>query len=235
MRLLHKHSDEFVGDGYLSSENLEEISEFTGIPLSDLIGELVKIYTQHDSVVSGSIWISFASFLNERAEDGIAQIAIKKLLSSEASKLGELASDGQWKPELYPTSESDKILAEMIWKKLGSSNANDRWMTAHSVRCFAKFDRWSVLSQLVGMINRRDAGSFQATDHKFFDYHARLWLLIAFARLSKDYPRQIESFKPAIEPYTKINHVILRHFASKIILECAKQTLHLSPSRRRNL
>lgn len=220
--LLHQHSIHFISSDYLSRSDLSNISKFSGIPVSDLALELVKIGAKHNVSVSGAVWLSFATLLNENACDDIGQASLKKLLLSESASLGNLASDGGYKNGLYPDNNDNKIIANLTWKVLGSFDAKERWRAAHAIKCFAKFDRWEVISELVSMISIRDAGAFQVSDIKFYDYHAQLWLLISLARLSMDYPLKVSEYKIQIEPYTKTNHVLLRDFAAKILLECHK-------------
>ena len=101
-----------------------------------------------------------ATLLNEKALDGAGQNALINLLDGEASSLGELAEDGNFKPELYPDDNTNKIIASMLWKTLGSHNAKDRWRAAHSIRCFAKFNRWEVISEVVNLIERLRKNKF---------------------------------------------------------------------------
>lgn len=222
LALLHQHSVNLIGSDYLSRSDLDRISQFSGIAISDLALELIKIGSQHNVVVSGAVWLSLATLLNEKSSDGAGQSALKKLLVSESVTLGELASDGMYKAKLYPENNAIKVIAGLTWKVLGSFDAKERWRAAHSIRCFAQFDRWDVISELVGMISRRDAGAFQCLDIKFYDYHARLWLLISLARLAKDYPAKVAAYKPQIDPFTKEDHVLFRHFAAMALLECHK-------------
>lgn len=218
--LLHQHSVHLIGSDYLSRRDLEEISKFSGASIAELALELVKVGSQHDIVGSGAVWLSIATLLNEKASDNVAQTALKKLLASESTKLAELASDGQFTTNLYPANDAVKIIAGLTWKTLGSHDAKDRWRAAHAIRCFARFGRWEVITQLIVMISKRDAGSFQCSDIKFYDHHARLWLLIALARVAKDFPKIIAKYKTKIMPYTKVDHVLFRHFAAMALIEC---------------
>ncbi len=218
--LLHQNFMHLVKQDYLSKSNLDKISDFSGISVSDLALELIKVGTQYNSIPSGAVWLSLATLLNEKSSDNIGQQALTNLLDGEATSLGELASDGQYKPELYPDNNTNKIIANLIWKVLGSYDAKERWRAAHSIRCFAKFSRWDVISEVVSLISTENAGAFQCTEIKFYDYHARLWLLISLARIAKDYPQKVSQYKLQILPFTKGNHVLFRHFASKVLLDC---------------
>jgi len=213
--LLHQ----YFGDNYIE---LSKISMFSGISVPDIAHELVKIGSQHNFTASSTVCLSLAALLNEKASDNVGQLALKKILEKESTAVSELASDELYKHEFYPANNTDKIIASLIWKVLGSFDAKQRWRAGHAIRCFAKFDRWEVISELMNMIANRDAGVFQCPKIKFYDYHARLWLLISMARLAIDFPTKVAMYKSQIEPFIKVNHVLFRHFAGKILLECHK-------------
>ncbi len=220
LALLHQNFSKLVDNDYLSRADLEKISNFSGVSIPDLALEIIKFGAQYDSIHSGAVWLSLATLLNEKALDGAGQNALINLLDGEASSLGELAEDGNFKPELYPDDNTNKIIASMLWKTLGSHNAKDRWRAAHSIRCFAKFNRWEVISEVVNLIETKDVGAFQCSEIKFYDYHARLWLLISLARTAIDYPINIAKYKTKLMPFMERDHVLFRHFAAKALLEC---------------
>lgn len=220
LNFLHQNFSKLVDNDYLSRTDLEKISNFSGVSIPDLALEVIKFGAQYDSIYSGAVWLSLATLLNEKASDGVGQKALISLLDGEASSLGELAEDGEFKPELYPDNNANKIIASLLWKTLGSHNAKDRWRATHSIRCFAKFNRWDVINEVVNLIDTRDSGAFQCSNIKFYDYHARLWLLISLARTAIDYPRDIANYKTKLMPFMKQDHVLYRHFAAKAMLEC---------------
>ena len=111
----------------------------------------------------------------------------------------------------------------MIWRALGSPDAVDRWRAAHSLRSFGKIDRWEIIDRVVTNIGLVDAGPFQANELPFFYMHARLWLLIALARMAKEYPSRIARYKEellAIVLEEGEPHVLIRQFARRVLLTC---------------
>jgi hypothetical protein len=145
------------------------------------------------------------------------------LLKSSSAKLASNVADGEWKEGLYPTNDPIEIASGLVWRMLGSPHASDRWLAAHSVRCFAKFERWKVIDALVARLPKRDAHPFQAPELTFYYMHARLWLLIALARIAMDYPENIARYdKSLIEIVLDEGspHVLMRYFAAKAILTC---------------
>ena len=222
-RLISTHAADLVSDGSLSGYNIKGISDMTGVPIPDLIIELIKVFARPDSMVSGSVWLGFATLICPEAEAGEGQLALKRLLSSKAARLADNVADGAWATGLYPQDECAEIAAGMIWRVLGSPHAIDRWRAAHCLRLLAKFGRWEVIDNVVARIGRVDAGPFQAKELPFFYMHARLWLLIALARIGRDFPAHVARYKDDLLPYVLEDndpHVLMRHFACRALLTC---------------
>jgi hypothetical protein len=221
--LLNAHAGDLVHDGRLSGSSIKEISDLTGVAIPDLIIELIKVFARPDSMVSGSVWLAFATFVCPEADAGRGQLALKRLLGSEAAKLASGVIDGPWSTGLYPPEEFTKIAAGLVWRVLGSPDALDRWCATHCLRSFAKFGRWDILDHVVAKISSVDAGPFQAKEIPFFYMHARLWLLIALARIGHDFPSQIARYREELLSFVEERenpHVLMRHFASRALLSC---------------
>jgi hypothetical protein len=69
-----------------------------------------------------------------------------------------------------------------------------------------------------------DAHPFQAPELRFYFLHARLWLLIALARMAIDHPQSVGKYAEMLKVVALNNdlpHVLSRHFASHALLICA--------------
>jgi hypothetical protein len=221
--LLQLHADELVSYGQLSGYQLKEIADITKVPIVTLALELTKLFATPDSSVPASVWLALAGFICKQADDGEGQAALKRLLNSEAANLSSNVIDGIWKEGLYPVNDAPTIASGLVWRMLGSPNAADRWHAAHSVRCFARFGRWEVIDALVAKYGTKDAHPFQAPELTFYFMHARLWLLIALARIALDDPQAITRYQNTLMQIVQDDdepHVLMRHFASRAILAC---------------
>lgn len=221
--LIKLHADDLVSYGRLSGDRVREISDLTGVPTSVLVVELIKSFARPDTSISGAVWIGFASFMCAEAAEGQGQIALKRLLGSDASKLSASVIDGEWEEGLYPQDGFRSIAAGLVWRMLGSPYAVDRWRAAHSVRCFARFHCWDVVDALVKKLAQEAAGPFQAEELSFLFMHARLWMLISVARMALDHPERIARYKAellCIALEEKQPHVLMRHFATNALLAC---------------
>ena len=178
--------------------------------------------------------MGLATIVCEKAQDGVGQKALQRLLKSNSAKLASTVVDGEWKQGIYPLGGEAEIAGGLIWLQLGSPWAASRWRAAHAIRSLARFGKWGVLDAIVGKFDSNDASPFQAPELRFYFLHARLWLLIALARLAKEYPQNISRYAEmlrAIAMGKDFPHVLFRHFAGRALLSCAEQgTLTLSGS-----
>ncbi|MCK4394018.1 NACHT domain-containing protein [Candidatus Bipolaricaulota bacterium] len=221
--LINLHADDLVDGSTLSSSQIKEISYLTGVPGADLILELITVATRPNKSVAGAVWLAFSSFICPQAKDGQGQRALRRLLRGDTAKLADNVANGVWAHRLYPKDDIPTIASGLVWRALGSPCAENRWRAAHSIRCFAGFGRWEVVDSLVRHLNSRDAGPFQAPELAFYYMHARLWLVIALARVALDHPKEIARFKDALLPIAVEHtdpHVLMRHFAAKALLSC---------------
>lgn len=221
--LINAHADDLVDQGRLSGSSIKEISDLTGVAIPNLIIELIKVFARPDSTVPGSVWLAFATFVCPEADVGQGQLALKRLLSSAAARLADSVVDGPWAAGRYPRDDFREIAAGLIWRVLGSPYAIDRWRAAHSLRSFAKLGRWEIIDSVVGKMSEVDAGPFQASELPFFYMHARLWLLVALARMGRDFPTQIARYKDELLTFVfedRYPHVLMRHFAARALLAC---------------
>ena len=221
--LIQLHADDLVRDDRLSGSAIKEISDLTGVHVAELVLELIKVFARPSRTVAGAVWLAFAAVICPRADDGQGQLALTRLLGSDAGSLADNVVDGTWADGLYPKNDVPAIAAGLVWRMLGSPNAEKRWCAAHSIRCFARFGRWEIVDKLVGHFTDQTAWAFQATEFKFYYFHARLWLLIALSRMALDHPAEIARYKDELLliAMAKNNlHVLMRHFAARALLAC---------------
>ena len=221
--LINLHAHDLVSDGKVWRSHIQEISELTGVSTADLVLELIKAFARAGSGIPGTVWLTFASFICPQTGEGKGQVALSRLLGSDAVKLANNAPDGEWKQGFYPDSDFTEIAAGFVWRVLGSPKASCRWHAAHCIRDFATFGNWDVIDALVDRFDSTTAGAFQAPELEFYYMHAKLWLLIALARLAMDYPQRIAKYKDdllSIVSESKQPHVLMRHFAARALLVC---------------
>jgi hypothetical protein len=222
--LIQIHAHDLVHYDYLSGSTLKEIAELSGIPVPELALELIVIFAGPDSHLPASVWMGLAGIISQKTKRGEGQIALKRLLNSRSARLASTVVDGVWKEGLYPKTGETDVAAGLVWLKLGSPSAADRWRAAHSIRSFARFGKWEVIDSLIGRLHSTDAHPYQARELLFYFLHARLWLLIAVARVAMDHPQNVGKYADALKAIAldkSTPHVLLRHFAAQALLVCA--------------
>lgn len=223
--LIQIHADDLVHHDYLSGSNLKEVADLSGIQVPVLALELIIIFTAPDSHLPASIWMGLAAIICEKTKQGEGQVALQRLLNSSSAKLASTVVDGVWKDGLYPKSRETDIAADLVWLTLGSPSAAKRWRAAHSIRCFARFGKWEVIDLIIERFYFMDAHPYQAPELPFYFLHARLWLLIAIARVALDHPQNVAKYVDMLKAIAldkNMPHVLLRHFAAQALLVCAR-------------
>ena len=221
--ILEVHAGEFVDFGGVPTFTLNSVSEVTGISLPELTLRLLRVYCSSEWCVPASAWLGLASVVCGDADKGQGQKALGALLGSGSAKLTSTVVDGPWRPGLYPANEVDVVASGLVWALLGSPSAADRWRAAHSVRCFARLGRWRVIDALTRKLATVDSMPFGAPELPFYCLHARLWLLMALARIALDFPAEIAKHQKSLLKIALDHshpHIVIRHFAAQIILVC---------------
>lgn len=221
--LIFQHLDVLISNDNLSTNYLADISKLSGLPLAELVLEMIKLFSEPESSVGAPVWLDFAQLICVEAGVGKGQAALTRLLRSDSAKLSGSVLDGEWKSGLYPKDKKAQIFAGLVWRQLGSPRASDRWRAAHCIRSFARFGKWQVLDAILAQLEYQDAGPFQASELRFYYLHAKLWLLIAIARISKEHPTEVSRYKFKLDQVlddSNVRHVLIRHFAAKALITC---------------
>ena len=235
--LINEIAKNLIDTSRLVASELKQVSDLTGLSTVEIAVDLIKNIACQGNSVSASVWLRLAALICPNSDKGKGQLALEHFLSSEPSRLANNAIDGPWVSGLYPNSDIRDISSGLIWRVLGSAYAAERWRGAHCIRSFAKFGRWEVVDRLVSMIGQTDAGPFQAGELPFFYMHARLWLLIALARLAIDYPDEVARYKNDLLSYAlgdNATHVLMRHFAAQALISCASAGQLQLPAKQMN-
>lgn len=223
--IIRQHVSEFVSFDYLSISDIAELSKLSEVDRHSIILALIREFCRPSAEVSASVWLALASAINTMATIGVGQAAVRRLLNTGAAKLASSVVDGSWRPALYPLGDQKEVAAGLIWFALGSAEAERRWMASHSLRVAVRLGQSEILDKTVFKFTTARADSFQAQELPFFHLHAKLWLLIALARIALDEPKAVakhHDFLEQIALSTLDPHVLFKHFAAEALLICAR-------------
>lgn len=219
--LIRRHSTELLFEDSFSDSSLRDIAAISNTPEPALAIQLAGIYAGRDVHVAAAVWMNLAAIICSRSTPGEGQKALKRLLNSEAAKLVSMVEDGEWREQFHFEVSQTEIAAGLVWRSLGSPAAEQRWMAAHSLRTFASFGQWEVVEAVLARFSTTDGGAFQAPELPFYFLHARLWSLIAIARIAIDHPKRITKhveFLTSVALDPTMPHVLFRHFAAQALL-----------------
>ena len=225
MEMVQDNIDELVSRDSLSSYLLKQISDLSGISMPELSLEVVRLFANPDSHISSAVWLSLAGIVAEKADQAEGLAALRRLLTGNAVRLAGMVADGGFSPELYPDANEVDVCAGLVWLQLGSPSSIDRWRAAHSLRRFARLDQWDVIDSVVTRSNASGAGPFQAQELPFYSMHARLWLVIALARMALEYPGNVARYEDVLKAIAlndEVPHVVMRQFAADALISCKK-------------
>jgi len=125
-------------------------------------------------------------------------------------------SDGSWDDWLIPPKDIDTALAGFIWGALSSPRMKVRWQATHAVRCLADVSCQSTIDALMEWVKLDKINAFGCKRYPFYNLHARLYFLIACARISIDNPIILKPHYEIISNHALINmpHILIQKFAA---------------------
>ncbi len=129
-------------------------------------------------------------------------------------------SDGKWAQWLQPPDNSSRALTGFIWSALGAPSSEIRWKAAHCVKQLGENGCQNEIDALVEWLNQDRVAAFGSNQFPFYNLHARLYLFVAFARLSIDRPELLLKNALLFSHYAldDMPHILIQLFAAKIAL-----------------
>jgi hypothetical protein len=125
--------------------------------------------------------------------------------------------DGEWSDWLFTTKNISKNIAGFIWSALGSPRSAERWNAAHSVRMLAEFNCIDIIDELINWMQCEKVGAFGNCNFHFYNLHARMYLLIALARISIHKPELLLKHEDIFRKYAISEpHILIQKFSSDI-------------------
>jgi len=167
-------------------------------------------------------------FVNLLAKESLSKDEALEVLAYALDRLeGPLRDqdgDGPWCEDLSPPASDEEAVAGFLYAMLASPEAETRWRAAHAVVRLGCLGQSSLLDAVVNLLPRTELPAFIGTGLPFYALHARLWLLIALARLATEAPSAVTPYRETLIHWA-LNaddpHVLIRHFAAQAVLAFA--------------
>jgi hypothetical protein len=170
-------------------------------------------------------------FSNEELFFGFVSLAIPAINPEEARDLLDFAlsrfelhiddefGDGKWAEWLSVPQDINNSIAGFIWSALGSPRSAERWNVAHTVRMLAELNCTEIVDELIKWMQHDKFDAFGNCKFPFYNLHARLYLLIAFARVSMSNQELLIKYKDIFVQYALDEpHILIQKFAVEIAI-----------------
>lgn len=173
-----------------------------------------------------------AGRLDARVFFQLTMEVVQRLVSDDARKVlaygldriermhRESDGDGVWQSRLIPPESMTEAVAGLLWARLASPFAGQRWRAAHAVRRLGQMNEQGTIDALMRRIESAEGGVFVDSNLPFYSLHARLYLLVTLARLAEEQPVVLQKHARQFARLAldSLPHVLMRAFAANTAL-----------------
>ncbi|MDK1313649.1 hypothetical protein [Pseudoalteromonas ardens] len=183
--------------------------------------------------LSNSVDIESASALFSFVHYSASKLSIlqaKKLVESGLSRLesflDEDYADGNWSTDNSIPENVTHALSCYIYANLGSPYPEERWRAVHAVLRLYDLNCQTEISLLIECYSCGIPKSYIPTKYKFYDLHAKLYLLVALTRGGHKSPELLLKHK---DFFSKIalnrkQGILFQYYAKQICLEIERHS-----------
>ena len=198
---------------------IKRACELSGHEETWLVDKTLQALGELSDPLNSSELFSLASLLAIMLPESEALDVLSYSLDLLEEELKDQDGDGPWTSELNPPSDVHQSLAGYIWTALGSPEVEIRWEAAHVVRGLCLMGCDKMLGRLVALANANICNPFVDRTLRFYDMHAKQWLLIALARVAHESPATLASHSGFLTNQALNNqHVLIRSLAAEAAL-----------------
>ncbi|PAK90826.1 hypothetical protein B8X02_14905 [Stenotrophomonas rhizophila] len=214
--LAAKHAQELIVSRSEAWAGWRDLDVYFGAERPALVETVVTSVSRHADGISGDAWLALAAKLARSAGGGAMAEGLERFLALSGATLPVEVGDGPWGPAFAVSGDDVEVAAQLIWARLGHSKAAMRWRAAHSVLRLGEVGRFDVIDRIVAQYDSLGVLPFSDAKLPFYPMHARLWLLIALARLAMDHPNRLVQHQALLERIafsTEFPHAAMQAFA----------------------
>lgn len=176
-----------------------------------------------ESLSSANYWgivQNISSFISSHSEtEELLNYALNRL----EKDISDDYADGKWTDKLCPPKNTSETLIGLIWAILGAPELEMRWRGVHSIKLLADLNCKEEIKYLVDWIDKSPESitPFIYEKYPFYYLHAKLYLLIAFARISLDNAAILKDF---LQKFINIAldknniHILIQKFSADIAI-----------------
>lgn len=214
--LVARHADELIGSSWEVDYSWRRLASTFGLVPAAFVPMVVAALHNRAAEVGGDGWLALAGFLSPSVAPSALGRGLERFLDRSGKAIPDDVGDGPWSERFAAQGDAVGVTARLVWMRLGCHEADQRWRAAHAVRRFAACGRHDIVNALVGLFDTDTAAPWSSPTLPFYVLHARLWLLIALARIAKDQPALVAIHRGLLERVALADafpHVAMRAFA----------------------
>ena len=230
---VRRHCMAITANRYYDILPLDLAAKATGLPKRELMETVFSALAESTEALETRRLFTLVGLISTQLSADEALEALRFSLSLFDAVLDEQDGDGPWSTTFTPPADIESAVAGYVWAALAAPGMALRWEAAHVVRGLCLLGRERVIDSLISLAKQSKGGPFVDARLRFYDLHARQWMLIALARATKYCPQVLA---PYADFFTQsaLNgepHVLIREFAAKIVLALADAGgVNLSPT-----
>lgn len=213
LRLAEKHPRELANSGVGTWGVWRGLIRDFHADRVHLVERVVSALGSNTEGLGGNAWLTLAAKIAPAASSAALREGLERFLALSGETLPAEVGDGPWDPQFAGPADVEDAVAGLLWARLGHPDAVARWRAAHAVRRLATVGRFDVIDRVVRRFDYDLALPFCNAKLPFYPLHARLWLLMALARIARDAPTAVVNYRPLLEKVafsSDFPHVVMR-------------------------
>jgi hypothetical protein len=205
---------------YYIRENFIREFEIDNNVLTLIHEGIIKGLSDSCDLVDASTLFGFSeivsSFISPQEADNLLEFALSRF----EIHIDQSYGDGTWHNRLMPPENITEAFTGFVWAALGSPRSSVRWQAAHCVRRLAEAGCECEIDALMEWMKKDCVNAFGSPVFPFYNLHARLYLLIALARIAIDNPERVRRHYSIFAYYAlnSLPHALIQKFAAEIAL-----------------
>ncbi|MEG4202802.1 hypothetical protein QUA20_02570 [Microcoleus sp. Pol7_A1] len=188
--------------------------------LSSIYKGVLQGLSESCNIVDASTLFGFSEIVSSFISPQDAGALLEFALSRFEIQIDREYADGHWDKWLLPPDNISGAFTGFIWAALGSPRSAVRWQAAHCVRRLAEAGCDREIDGLIEWMKRDCVNAFGSHVFPFYNLHARLYLLIALARIAIDSPEKLRRYHSIFADLALdgLPHILIQKFAAEIAL-----------------
>lgn len=209
-------------------DGLHYFIKSSGIPIEDkkyIIDGIIECLSSNMTLENSVSYFGFVKSTCHLLEVNEAKELLMYSLERLEIHIPESFGDGVWKKWLTPPIEICQATTGFIWASLGSPDCSTRWNAVHTVKKLGELNCEREIDSLINWFIHGKVDSFGYIGYPFYVLNAKLYLLIALARLSYINVDILKKYSQVFRDIAinETHHVLIQKFTLEIVRNIEKK------------